>query len=74
MNTPTDFLGRTIRAGDAIVYPWRRGSRMGMNKLSVTQVTDEAVSGYSPSGRLVKVTNLKNVVVISSTPTDTAKV
>ena len=32
---PTDFLGREIRPGDLIVYPWRRGSAMGLNKLSV---------------------------------------
>ena len=38
---PTDFLGREIRRGDLIVYPWRRGSRMGMNKLRVAEVTPE---------------------------------
>ena len=26
---PTDFLGREIRPGDLIVYPWRRGSANG---------------------------------------------
>jgi hypothetical protein len=60
---PTDFLGREIRPGDLIVYPWRRGSAMGLNKLSVQQVTDQHVSGYSNLGRPVKITNLKNVVV-----------
>ena len=64
MNTPTDFLGRTIKAGDTIVYPWRRGSAMGMNKLNVTQVTDSNITGYSPSGRLLTLSNLKNVVVV----------
>ena len=61
---PTDFLGREIRPGDLIVYPWRRGSQMGLNKLSVMQVTLESVSGFSNLGRPVKITNLKNVVVI----------
>jgi len=60
---PTDFLGREIRPGDLIVYPWRRGSAMGLNKLSVQQVTEQHVSGYSNLGRPVKITNLKNVVV-----------
>lgn len=64
MNRPVDFLGREITPGCTCVYPWRRGSSMGMNKLSVTQVTDTSVTGYSPTGRLVKVTNLKNVVVV----------
>ena len=61
---PTDFLGRKIRPGDLIVYPWRRGSAMGLNKLSVMQVTPNSVGGYSNLGRLVTITNLKNVVVI----------
>jgi hypothetical protein len=60
---PTDFLGREIRPGDLIVYPWRRGSAMGLNKLSVQQVTEQHVSGYSNLGRPVKIINLKNVVV-----------
>jgi len=61
---PTDFLGRTIRPGDMIVYPARRGSGMWMNKLSVQQVTDEYVRGYNSFGRPVKITNPKNVVVV----------
>ena len=63
---PTDFLGREIRPGDLIIYPWRRGSAMGLNKLSVQQVTKQYVSGYSNLGRPVKITNLKNVVVVSN--------
>ena len=59
-----DFLGRVIRIGDLIVYPWRRKSAMGLNKMNVTQVTDTSVGGYSNLGRPVKITNLKNVVVV----------
>jgi hypothetical protein len=59
-----DFLGRAIRVGDLIVYPWRRKSAMGLNKMNVTQVTDTSVGGYSNLGRPVKITNLKNVVVV----------
>jgi hypothetical protein len=59
-----DFLGRVIRVGDLIVYPWRRKSAMGLNKMNVTQVTDTSVGGYSNLGRPVKITNLKNIVVV----------
>ena len=61
---PTDFLGREIRPGDLIVYPWRRGSAMGLNKMNVMQVTPDSIGGYSNLGRPVKITNLKNVVVV----------
>jgi len=61
---PSDFLGREIRPGDWIVYPWRRKSAMGLNKMSVTQVTDSSVNGFSKLGRRVKITNLRNVVVV----------
>jgi hypothetical protein len=64
MKNPADFLGREIRPGDLIVYPWRRKSAMGLNKMRVTQVTDTSVGGYSNTGRPVKVTNLKNTVVV----------
>ena len=47
---PTDFLGREIRPGDLIVYPWRRGSAMGLNKMSVIQVTPKYIGGYSNLG------------------------
>ena len=65
-----DFLGRVIRAGDLIVYPWRRSSAMGLNKMNVTQVTDTSVGGYSNLGRPVKITNLKNVVVVERPQTE----
>ena len=70
MKNPCDFLGREIRPGDLIVYPWRRGSTMGLNKLSVMQVTPESVGGYSNTGRPVKITNLKNVVVVECAQTE----
>jgi len=62
---PRDFLGREIRPGDLIVYPWRRGSAMGLNKMSVQQVTPDSVGGYSNKGRPVKLTNLNNIVVVT---------
>jgi hypothetical protein len=60
---PTDFLGRTICPGDLIVYPWRRGSKMGLHKLEVQQVTNKYVVGYNNIGHRVKVTNLQNAIV-----------
>jgi hypothetical protein len=61
---PTDYMNQEIHAGDLVVYPWRRGSAMGLHTLSVQQVTETYVSGYSNTGRPVKITNLKNVVVV----------
>jgi len=65
MGGPFDFLGREIRPGDIIVYPWHwRGSIVRLNKLSVQKVTPEYVSGYNSLGRPIKVINFKNIVVI----------
>jgi len=61
----TDFVGRVIRAGDTVVYCWRRGSSMGMKTLSVTQVDAVGITGYSHTGRRIVVQNLKNVVVVT---------
>lgn len=63
MNAPTDFLGREIMAGDTIIYPVRRGSAMWLNKLRVTQVLPDSLTGLNPDGRWVTVKNLGNVIV-----------
>jgi expansin (peptidoglycan-binding protein) len=65
MDSPTDFLGRTIAVDNNLVYPVRRGSRMWLNRIQVTKVECDAVYGNSPEGRGVKLTNLKNTVVVS---------
>lgn len=70
MNLPTDLLGRTIRAGDTIACPWRKGSAMGLNRLTVSQVTDEFVTGCNHLGHHITIRNLKNVVVVK--PRETA--
>jgi len=70
MKAPTDFLGRDIRPGDLIVYPWRRKSAMGLNKMTAMQVTPEYVGGYSSLGNPVKVRNLKNIVVVERPQTE----
>ncbi|MHB8108289.1 MAG: hypothetical protein ACYDH4_12835 [Candidatus Cryosericum sp.] len=63
MKPVLDFVGRAILPGDTVVYPWRRGSSMGLRKLTVTQVTETSVTGYSPAGRLTTLTTLANLVV-----------
>lgn len=62
MNPPTDFLGRAVHAGDEIAYCWRKGAKMGLNRLTLTQVTDQYVAGYNHLGHRVKITNFKHVV------------
>lgn len=65
--TATDFLGKSIIAGDIVTYPVRRGSRMWLNKLTVQSVNDTpkgpTISGINDSGRLIHVRNLLNCVV-----------
>lgn len=67
MNSPTDFLGRPIKAGDLLVYPVRRGSRMWLNKITVTKAEEDEIIGNSPEGRQVRLTNLHNTVVAVAT-------
>jgi len=67
-----DFVGRPIRPGDTIVYPWRRGSSMGLHTMNVTQVNPEYVAGFNSIGRRTRVTNLKNVVVVVLPTPETA--
>ena len=64
MNPAVDFLGRTIKAGDTVVYPVRRKSEMWLTKLKVTQVLDDAIIGFGHLGKRITVHNLKNVVVV----------
>lgn len=63
MNPAVDFLGRTIHAGDTVVYPVRRGSKMWLAKLSVTQVLDDSLIGFNHLGKRITIHNLKNVLV-----------
>jgi hypothetical protein len=68
MTPAVDFLGRTIEAGHVVVYPVRRGSDMWLNKLSVTQVSDDRITGYSPTGKLLTIQKLQNVVIVGGQP------
>ena len=64
MNVPTDFLGHTIAVGNTLIYPVRRGSKMWLNRIVVTKAESDTIHGTSPQGRMVKLTNLKNTIVI----------
>lgn len=68
MTPAVDFLGRTIVAGQTIIYPTRRGSQMWLNKLVVSQVWDDHIVGYSPTGKLLSIKNLQNVVIVLCVP------
>lgn len=70
MNQAQDFMGREITVGCTLVYPWRRGSDMGMNELRVQQIVDRdpkkvKVAGYNKDGRRITIGNLNNTVVVS---------
>ncbi len=41
-----DFLGKTIKVGDTIVYPVRQGSDMWMSKAEVLGINKRNLSGY----------------------------
>lgn len=64
MNEATDFLGRSIAVDDTLVYPVRRGSKMWLNRITVTKVESDTIHGTSPQGRMVKLTNLRNTIVV----------
>jgi hypothetical protein len=66
MTPAVDFMGRTIVAGQTVIYPTRRGSKMWLNRLTVSQVWDDHILGYSPAGKLLTIKNLENVVIVSS--------
>lgn len=65
MNPVLDFMGREVTAGNVIVYPVRRGSKMWLSKLNVQHVEDGRVSGYNNLGHRVTVTNIANIVVVA---------
>lgn len=65
MNSPTDFLGRIITVDHTLVYPVRQGSRMWLNRITVTKADGDAVHGSNQkTGRMVKLTNLHNTIVV----------
>lgn len=65
-----DFLGRLIAVGHTVVYPVRRGSKMWMQKASVTEVVQHdrtqppLLVCLNPAGRKVTIQNLNNCVVV----------
>lgn len=67
-----DFLGHPIEVGHTIVYPIRRGSKMWMQKASVTGVVQHdrtqppLLVCLNPAGRKVTIQNLDNCIVIGN--------
>ena len=60
-----DFVGNEITAGCTVCYPVRRGSNLWMNRMVVTQVAADQITGQNPHNRrLTHVKNLQNVVVV----------
>ena len=67
-----DFLGHPIEVGHTVVYPVRRGSKMWMQKASVTEVVQHdrtqppLLVCLNPTGRKVTIQNLDNCVVVGA--------
>lgn len=68
--TAKDFLGNIIECGDTICYPVRRGARMWLKKMFVCEMHETnngvCLTGTSPNGRRIKITNLENCIVVES--------
>ena len=68
--TAKDFLGQTIKSGDTVCYPVRRGSSMWLKKLTVATVQDTpkglCISGVNDTGRRISIYNLKNCVIVET--------
>jgi hypothetical protein len=65
-----DFLDRPIEVGHTVVYPVRRGSRMWMQKASVTEIVQHdrtqppLLVCLSATGQKVTIQNLDHCVVV----------
>ena len=65
-----DFLGYRIEVGHIVVYPVRRGSKMWMQKASVTEIVQHdrtqppLLVCLNPTGRRVTIQNLDNCVMV----------
>jgi len=63
METVRDFVGNAIKAGDQLIYPFRRKSELGLNQMTVTQVLPDKITGYNTNGRTVHTGNLHLCIV-----------
>ncbi len=66
-----DLMGREIKAGNTVIYPVRRGSKMWQSKIVVTKVTggkEPSLIGNNSEGRRVTVHNIVNVAVVEPLP------
>jgi len=62
-----DFLGKEFQTGDTIVYAWRRGTKMGLRKATVTSVLPSRLN-ISVDGDNRILHNVANAVIISRYP------
>lgn len=60
----TDFTDQEIKVGMHLAYPVRRGSRMWLTRITVTQVSLDEIKGFNSIGRRVTVKNIKNCVIV----------
>ena len=59
-----DFLGREIKAGDTVIYPVRRGSRLWMNRMTVVSADGNRLAGVNLEGRRISLSHVANVTVV----------
>jgi hypothetical protein len=59
-----DFLGQDITVGRTVVYPGRQGSRMWMNRATVTELLPNGIKVERIDGGLRVLKCLNRVVVI----------
>jgi hypothetical protein len=64
MLTKLDFNGMPIKAPCTIVYPVRKGSKLGMRRMNVERITADRIIGFNPDGRRVSIQNWENCVVV----------
>ncbi len=63
-----DFLGRTIRVRDILVYPHRRGSTLTLKKITVTSLSATTVHGTNDAGRNITISRTERSAVIPQAP------
>jgi hypothetical protein len=68
---PKDYLGKSIKAGDTVVYPVRQGSEMWLQHMIVSHIEIIRATvpvfklhGTNSDGHLVKIQHANRCVVI----------
>ena len=68
MTPAVDFMGRTIEAGQTVVYPVYQGGKMFLRRMTVRQVLPDSITGCNALGRTLHVKNVRNVVIVANNP------